>query len=71
MARISFDNGASFLETDDLSIYRDLINLSWNFIEVYMNDSIREAVCRDCAPCTRVRFLTEYLNRAEDDLILP
>lgn len=41
MARISFDNGASFLETDDLSIYRDLINLSWNFIEVYMNDSIR------------------------------
>ena len=65
MKNISINNGATYTTIEDA-----LANCSWNAIVQMMDDEIREQVANAIAPCTNEEFLTEYLRRASDDLII-
>ena len=59
---ISFDNGRSFESAYEAS---DRIedDATWDMVVNFMEPHVCEAVHDDIAPCTRVEFLGEYLNR--------
>ena len=65
MKNISINNGATYTTIEDA-----LANCRWNAIVQMMDDEIREQVANAIAPCTNEEFLTEYLRRASDDLII-
>jgi len=65
MKHISIDNGNSWT-TPEAAI----ATLGLDEIVNYMDDDIREATHNAVAPCTEVEFLTAYLERATDDLII-
>ena len=65
MKNISINNGATYTTIEDA-----LANCSWGAIVQMMDDEIREQVANAIAPCTNEEFLTEYLRRASDDLII-
>ena len=65
MKSISIDNGHSFVPPAEA-----IAEMDWNAIANMMDDETREAVAADMAPCTEEEFLTEYLRRAKDDLII-
>ena len=63
--RISIDNGVSFVSPEEA-----IAGLPWETIAHYMDDSTREAVAIELAPCTELEFLTRYLEIADEDLII-
>ena len=65
MKNISINNGATYTTIEDA-----LANCNWDAIVQMMDDEIREQVANAIAPCTNEEFLTEYLRRASDDLII-
>lgn len=65
MKNISINNGATYTTIEDA-----LANCSWDAIVQMMDDEIREHVANAIAPCTNEEFLTEYLRRASEDLII-
>ena len=69
MKRISLDNGHTFLTTEEAMEEineRDL----WDVVVCCMDDETREEVHTDLAPCTEEDFLTVYLKRANEDLVI-
>lgn len=64
-AKISLDNGRTFIGPEDAILQEE-----WAIITHYMDDATRESVHRDLAPCSPLEFLTEYLRRANCDLII-
>lgn len=73
VARLSLDNGATFIDDAELP---SVINfprkygVRWETIEAMMDDNLRESIHCYLAPCTELDFLREYLRRAEEDLII-
>ena len=63
--RISIDNGHSFISPAEA-----VAKMPWEQIVNFMDDDIRESVAADIAPCTEAEFLSEYLKRAKEDLII-
>lgn len=66
---ISLDNGRTWMTADEAMEEINERNL-WDAIVDMMEDEIREAVHDDLAPCTEEEFLTEYLRRAEDGMVI-
>lgn len=70
---INLNNGIGMgYDIDDFTIpaVRDEINEKWNSIVEVMDDEIREKVHREIDTDDNIEFLTEYLRRAEEDLIV-
>ena len=65
MKHISIDNGVSYTTIEDA-----ITNCALDTIVQMMDDEIREQVANEIAPCTNEEFLTEYLRRANEDLII-
>lgn len=65
MKRISVDNGMRFVTSEEA-----LNKFGIDTIALYMDDSRREKVHAELAPCTDVEFLTRYLELSNDDLII-
>ena len=65
MARISIDNGHSFV-----SIKKAMKEVRWDTIVSYMDDDVREDVHAELAPCTEEAFLKRYLELSDEDLII-
>lgn len=65
MKRISIDNGNTYCTPEEA-----IAQIGIDTIANYMDNDIRESVHYDIAPCSDVDFLTEYLSRADDDLII-
>lgn len=66
---ISLDNGYSFMTAAEAMPEIRERNM-WDTVVWYMDDETREAIQFDLAPCTDEEFLSAYLERAEDDLII-
>lgn len=66
---ISLDNGHSFQTAAEAMPEIRERNM-WDTVVRYMDDETREAVAYDLAPCSNAEFLTEYLRRAADDLVI-
>lgn len=64
-SHISIDNGNSFCNPEEALQRFDI-----DTIAVYMNDSIRERVHAELAPCSDIDFLRRYLELSPDDLII-
>ena len=64
-AQISIDNGATYT-TPSMA----LEEVSLDTMANYMDDSTREAVHAELAPCSDIEFLKRYLEIAPDDLII-
>ena len=62
---ISIDNGYTFISPEEA-----IAGMRWEVIAHYMEDSAREAVHADLAPCSNLNFLTRYLEIADCDLII-
>jgi len=69
MKRISLDNGHSYTTAEE-AIQEILDRNLWDAIVNMMDDEIRESVADDIAPCTEAEFIAEYLNRANDDIVI-
>lgn len=65
MKNISINNGVSYTTIEDA-----IANCKWDAIVQMMEDDVREQVANEIAPCTNEEFLTEYLRRANEDLII-
>ena len=65
MARISIDNGKSFVTASEA-----LQDVSLKQIAQFMNDDIREHVHEELAPCAEEEFLKRYLELVHEDLII-
>lgn len=65
MKKISIDNGTTYIEPAEA-----IETIGMDAIVNVMDDDLREAVHADLAPCSDVEFLTEYLRRADDNLII-
>jgi hypothetical protein len=69
MKYISLDNGRTYLTVEEAM--PEIIDLNlWDFVVNMMDDEICESVHDDLAPCTEAEFLAEYLERANDDLVV-
>lgn len=66
--RVSLDNGET-LDTVDAVSDED-IDKHWDALVNVMDDGIREEVHAEFAPCSNRKFLTEYCNRADADLVI-
>lgn len=68
MARLSVNNGTSYIDLSELSdgdletLFAPLANL--------MDDDAREQTHSELAPCTTREFMTRYLDLAKDDLLI-
>ena len=69
MKQISLNNGRSYMDVDE-AMTEIMERSLWETVVSLMDDGIREAVADDMAPCSEEEFLTEYLKRADDDLVL-
>lgn len=69
MARISLDNGRSYMEADEAAPVIAERNL-WDVVIHYMDDDTREQVHRELAPCSNIEFLRRYLEIAPCDLVI-
>ena len=69
MKYISLDNGHTYQTAERAMPEIDNRNL-WDVVVNAMDDDTREAVAYDLAPCSNAEFLSEYLRRAADDLII-
>ena len=69
MHMISLDNGRSYTNAAEAVEEIESRNL-WEAIVAVMDDDIREDVHAAYAPCSKERFLNEYLRRAIDDLVI-
>ena len=72
---ISFNNGRSYYDTDDIrSTGLDKIlsdeHVTWDYIATVMDDEIREQVHRELAPCSNEDFLIRYLELSPDNFIV-
>lgn len=67
MAFISIDNGMNFSRASGVS--KDLDRI-WSQVVNVMDDDIREEVHTKFAPCSNRKFLSEYLKRAKDDIVI-
>lgn len=67
--RISLDNGRTYTTAAEAMPEITERGL-WDVIANAMDDETREAVHNELAPCTEQEFLTRYLERATDDLII-
>lgn len=69
MKHISLDNGRTYMTAHE-SIGQILAENLWDTVAQYMDDDTREEVHAYFAPCTEEEFLTEYLRRAPEDLVI-
>lgn len=69
MKHISLDNGRTYMTAHE-AIGQILAENLWDTVAQYMDDDIREEVHAYFAPCTEEEFLTEYLRRAPEDLVI-
>ena len=69
MKHISLNNGHTYQTPEQAMPEIDSRNL-WDVVVNAMDDDTREAVAYDLAPCSNAEFLSEYLRRAADDLII-
>lgn len=67
MSEISWNNGVTFGDAEEFLAARPDL---WDAAVERMDDTTREQVAFDLAPCAKVEFLREYLRRAETDLII-
>jgi hypothetical protein len=65
MKNISIDNGRSYC-----TVEQALEAYSMGIWSQYMDDETREDVAAEIAPCTDSEFLTAYLGRAAEDLVI-
>lgn len=65
MKTISIDNGISTCTPAEA-----VNSVAWDVIVHYMDDTTREQVANELAPCTELAFLTRYLEIAPADLII-
>lgn len=69
MKHISLDNGRTCMTAHE-AIGQILADNLWDTVAQYMDDDTREEVHAYFAPCTEEEFLTEYLRRAPEDLVI-
>ena len=69
--RLSLDNGANYIDIDDLHAHASEIVEKWDVITIVMDGDVRQRIHKDMAPCTELEFLAEYLRRADHNLIIP
>ena len=69
MKQISLNNGRSYMDASEAMPEIMERNL-WDTVVNLMDDDTREAVAYDMAPCSEEEFLSAYLKRADDDLII-
>lgn len=69
-SQLSLHNGNEFFGINQLDSIHDSIQLYWDAIVGNMDDSIREFVHLELAPCTDITFLKRYLELAPEDLII-
>lgn len=69
MAKVSIDNGRNYMDATE-AIPQIVEHNLWDALVNVMDDSIREDVAAELAPCTNEQFLTRYLELAEDDLVI-
>ena len=69
MKHISLDNGRTYM-TAHAAIGQILSDNLWDTVAQYMDDDTREEGHAYYAPCTEEEFLTEYLRRAPEDLVI-
>lgn len=66
---ISLDNGRTWMTAEEAMAEINERNM-WDVVVDMMDDDIREAVHDDLAPCTEEEFLSEYLRRADEGLVI-
>ena len=69
-AMLSIDNGHSYYTSVEIENVWNAIRPYYHAIVQAMDDDVREEVHADIAPCTDAEFLSEYLRRASDDIII-
>lgn len=69
MKQISLDNGRSYMTAQEAMPEITERNL-WDAVANLMDDSTREAIHAELAPCTEAEFLARYLELAPCDLII-
>lgn len=65
MAKISIDNGSHYIDPAEA-----LQAVNIDIMAEYMDNDTREAVHAEKAPCSDIEFLTAYLDKAPEDLII-
>lgn len=69
MAKISIDNGRTYMTAED-AMPGILEGNLWPVVVQLMDDDTREQVHRELAPCTELEFLARYLEIAPYDLVI-
>ena len=71
MARLSIDNGASYIDGDDLDGLREAIDeAGWDAIVNMMDDDAREACHMTSDATDEAAWLADYLGMAPCDLVI-
>lgn len=65
MKEFRINNGVSHT-----TVKEAIETVGMDVIAMMMDDEIREQVANEIAPCTDEEFVTEYLCRANEDLII-
>ena len=69
MARISIDNGRTYMTAEE-AMPGILEGNLWPVVEQVMDGDTREQVHLELAPCTELEFLRRYLEIAPRDLVI-
>ena len=65
MREISINNGRSFCEPEEA-----IATVSWDIIVRSMRKELRELIHIELFPCSEICFLRNYLDLAEENLII-
>lgn len=69
MAMVSIDNGRNYLDAAE-AIPQIMERNLWQALVNVMDDSTREEVAAELAPCSNEQFLARYLELAANDLVI-
>lgn len=72
MKYLNIANGNPYCDWDaeDIREHWEEIEPLWDVLVQFMDGETREDVNMELAPCTELEFLTEYLKRAPQDLVI-
>lgn len=71
MARISIDNGNSYIDHDEVAELREAIDyVGWDAIVNVMDDDARERCHIESDATDEALWLADYLRIADEDLVI-
>jgi hypothetical protein len=71
MARISIDNGNSYIDHNEVAELREAIDyVGWDVIVEVMDDDVRERCHMESDATDEPEWLADYLRMADEDLVI-